>query len=82
MPCYSQFSSFSWQEGQRVPQLSPASFFARAGSPYPVSRSRMWLRPKPPRVIFQLGISPRLLCPSPKDSRRKGFVLAIAVVQG
>lgn len=54
-----------------------ASFFARAGSPYPISRSRMWLRPKPPRVILQLGISPRLLCPSPKDSRRKGFVLAI-----
>lgn len=64
-----------------VLQLSPASLTTRALSFHPIPWSRMWLRPKPPRVILQLGISPWLLCPSSKYSSRKTFDSAIAFVK-
>lgn len=64
-----------------VLQLSPASLTTRALSFHPIPWSRMWLRPKPPRVILQLGISPWLLCPFSKYSSRKTFNSAIAFVK-
>lgn len=62
-------------------QLSPTSLTTTALSFHPIPWNRMWLRPKPPRVILQLGISPWLLCPSSKYSSRKTFNSATAFVK-
>lgn len=64
-----------------VLQLSPASLTTRAVSFHPIPWSRMWPRPKPTRVILQLGISPWLLCPSSKYSSRKTLNSAISFVK-